>query len=331
MELTRKQKILLGSLGGVALLLLFGLVFWIVESAGDPVPVEPTLPVTANETPAPTDTPSPSPSPVPTPSPTPYRLPLVPQGGMQPATPAPSPSPEPTPEPQAQGAADVPVIRTDARVGVYQSDRKEFLAIGTLSGEAVAVLLVQVKPPETTVLALPAETLAPVYTLGEHCAIRSVDTAPLGTASARAGSLREGCWNLIWAIKNLTGYQAPEYLCVDLGCMESFFAYAPRLTTEDGDITLSTFRAALNEEGAARARRMGALGVGAVKYLREVSLWELPGFRNATRDAFSSSLSVPELLFLMVSLRAVTDFKVDVLPTSRQNGDLILASAAIPF
>ena len=189
MELTRKQKILLGSLGGVALLLLFGLVFWIVESAGDPVPVEPTLPVTANETPAPTDTHSPSPSPVPTPSPTPYRLPLVPQGGKQTATPAPSPSPEPTPEPQAQGAADVPVIRTDARVGVYQSDRKEFLAIGTLSGEAVAVLLVQVKPPETTVLALPAETLAPVYTLGEHCAIRSVDTAPLGTASARAASL----------------------------------------------------------------------------------------------------------------------------------------------
>ena len=326
MEFTRKQKILLFSLGGVTLALLAGLVFWIATSqTGDPIPTEPPLPSVVPDSSQPTE--EPTPTPTETPASTPYMLPLVPQGGSRqtepPATSAPTPD--------AQATAAPPQIRTDARTGVYRSDQKEFLAIGTQNGEAVAVLLVQVRPPDTTVLALPCETLAQVYTLGADCRIRSVEAAPVGVATARAESAREGCWNLIWAVKNLTGYQAPEYLCVDFGCMDSFFAYAPKLETESGEITLATFRAALSESGAPRAKRMGELGVGAVQYLKEVSLWELPGFRNATRDAFLASLSVPELLFLMHTLRSVTHFSVSVLPTEQQGESLILSDPAIPF
>lgn len=326
MELSNRQKILLFALGGVALLLLAGLVFWIVTSdSGDRIPAEPPVPSAAPT--APLSTPEPTGTPTPAPTGTPYRLPLVPQGGTG-TTPAPE---TPTPSDEAQANPALPAIRTDAREGIYRADQREFLAIGTQNGEAIAVLLVQVKPPKTTVLALPCETLAPVYTLDASCSVISVDSAPVGTASARAQGEREGCWNLIWAVKNLTGYQAPEYLCVDFGCMESFFAFAPKLETESGTITLETFRAALEKKDGARASAMGELGVGAVQYLREVSLWELPGFRSATRDAFSSSLSVFELLSLVRALRTVTDFTVDVLPTERTGEALILSDASIPF
>lgn len=327
MELNRRQKILLISLGGVALLLLVGMVFWIVTAqTGDPVPTEPPLPSFTSD-PTPTAEPSETPSPNPTPSPTPYRLPLVPQGGSVQT----EPQRTPAPSPEAQATLQKPQIKTDAHLGAYRSDQKEFLAIGTQNGEAVAVLLVQVKPPETTVIALPCETLAPVYTLGEDCQIQRVDTAPLKTATALAESGREGCWNLIWAIKNLTGYQAPEYLCVDLGCMDTFFAFVPKLETESGTITHAVFLDVLNDSGASRAERLGKLGVGAVQYLKKVSLWELPDFRNATRDAFISSLSISELLFLMHNLRSVTRFSVSV-PSVEPLGDgLILSDAAIPF
>ena len=326
MQMTRKQKTLLFALGGAAgVLILCVIVLLILGGKGAAVPEEPVAPTIR-----PTDTPIPSATPSPTVAPTPYRLPLVPEGtGSAPentpntfaGTPTVSPTESPAPELSAQ-----------EREGVYNGAQKEFMAIGTQNGEAIAVLLVRVKPPDVTVLAIPCETLAPVYTLGPGCRVEQVDTAPLMKASARAETAQEGCWNLIWAVKNLIGYRAPQYLCVDFACMEAFFSFAPKLPTEEGEITLAVFRQALNQSGEARAKEMARLGVGAAQYLMQVSLWELPGFRSATRGAFSSSLSVFELLSLLRAMRNVSAYHVEVLSTEEQNGERVLsASAVLPF
>jgi hypothetical protein len=202
------------------------------------------------------------------------------------------------------------------------------MAIGTQNGEAIAVLLVHVEPPRTTVVAIPSETLATVYTLGADTTVTRVDAAPIGTATARAGSGREGCWNLIWAVKNLTGFRAPAYLCVDFGCMESFFSFVPSL---DG-IDYAAFSEMIGEEGETRAQSMARLGVAVVRYLGKVSLWEMPAFRNATRGAFTSSLSVFELLGLMNDLRKAGEFTVAVLKTERIGDTRVLsADAVLPF
>ncbi|MBQ4422899.1 MAG: hypothetical protein II872_01140 [Clostridia bacterium] len=327
MQLSRKQLILIVSLSGVALLLIAGL-FFVIRCGGkrDPIPAEPSLPP-ATEPPRPSDTPSPSPTAEPTesPSPTPYFLPLVPEGGT--GTPAPSSPPAPTPSgsPEAERPKD-------ARDGVYNEQIREFMAIGTLNGEAVAVLLVHVEPPEATIVTIPCETAATVYTLSEGAAVERTDVAPIGSATARAPGVREGCWNLVWAVKNLTGWRAPEYVYVDLACMEAFFSFVPSLPLERGDVDLAAFAEMLNEEGEARARSMGEIGVGAARFLGRVSLWDLPAFRSATRGAFGSSLSVFDLLALMRALRRVDTFTVTVLPTEIKNGVRVLSDAAeLPF
>ncbi|MBR6039171.1 MAG: hypothetical protein IKP38_01655 [Clostridia bacterium] len=329
MQLSRKQMILIVTLSGVAVLLLIGLlIFLSYFNKKEPVPAEPSLPP-ATATPAPTDTPSPSPSPTLTPQPTPYFLPLVPEGAATtpspvPATPFVSPSPAITGTPEAAGVPP--------RDGVYNDEIKEFMAIGTRNGEAIAVLLVRAEPPEATVVAIPCETQAAVYTLGQGATIERVDSAPIGTATARAESAREGCWNLIWAVKNLTGYRAPAYLCVDFSCMEAFFSFAPDLTADGEPVDLDVFSRMLNETDEQRAADMAQFGVGIVQYLESASLWELPAFRKATRGAFTSSLSIYELLRLMSDLKKVTGFTVAVLPTEIKNGVRVLSDAAVlPF
>lgn len=324
MEFTRKQKILLWALIGGALLVLTGFLVWIALSVSETPPAEPQMPSASPLVPSEVPTAQPTPTPAPTPAPTPYRLPLVPEGDA--ATERPEAPPQ---DAQAERAAAR--IRTDAQRGAYSAEQKEFLAIGTLSGEAIAVLLVQAKPPAATVVAIPCETLAPVYTLGENCAMQGVELAAIGTSTARAESLKEGCWNLVWAIKNLTGYLAPEYLCVDFACMESFFAYAPSIEAETGAITLSAFRDAIRLSGAPRAAFLASFGVAVSRHLMHVSLWELPGFRNATRDAFSSSLSVPELFFLLRTMRGVTSYSYSVLPTETQDGALVYTGETFSF
>lgn len=331
MQLTRKQMILIVTLSGIAVLLLIGLlIFLSYFNKKDPVPAEPSLPP-ATATPAPTDTPSPSPSPTLTPQPTPYFLPLVPEGAATtpspvPATPFVSPSPAITGTPEAAGIPPTP------RDGVYNDEIKEFMAIGTRNGEAIAVLLVRAEPPEATVVAIPCETQAAVYTLGKNAQVKRVDNAPVGTATARAETVREGCWNLVWAVKNLTGYRAPAYLCVDFACMEAFFSFAPDLTAGGETVDLDAFSRMLNEPDERRAERMAQFGVGIVQYLGRVSLWELPAFRSATRGAFTSSLSIYELLLLMGDLKKVTGFTVAVLPTELKNGVRVLSDAAVlPF
>ncbi|MBR2644159.1 MAG: hypothetical protein IKD54_02575 [Clostridia bacterium] len=303
MELTRKQKILLAALSCAAALLLIGLILWIaLDRTGDPVPAEPPLPSFTAQ-PKPTETPTPSPSPSPAASPTPYFLPLVPDGTAEPTATA-----SPTPVTEANAAQ----IRTEARIGTYDAQRKEFLAIGTQNGAAVAVLLVAVQPPAAAVTAIPAETPAPVYTLGPNAEVQRLDLAPIGTACARAVTEREGCWNLVWAVKNLTGCQPPHYLCVDLACMDAFFSFVPSLETDGGTIDAAAFSEILHASGEDRAVRFAEFGVGVVRCLSKVSLWELPAFKSATKGAFSSSLSVLELLSLMRMLKAVETFSVSV-------------------
>ena len=317
MELTRKQKILLIALAVLAALLLAGLVLWIaLDNSGDPVPEEPPMPsfTAAPATLTPTATPSPSP----TPSPTPYFLPLVPDGTGTPDGSA-------SPSPKAEAAA--PRIRAEASLGVYQAKRKDFLAIGTQNGEAVAVLLVSAHQPEAEITAIPAETLAPVYLLGRNAEVKQLDVVPIGTACKRAVSTREGCWNLVWAIKNLAGFQAPHYLCVDLDCMDAFFEFVPSLETDSGAVDAAAFAAIRQLSGAERAERFAEVGVGIVRCLSKVSLWELPAFRSATKGAFSSSLSVLELLSLMRTLKSVETFTVTVYDAANQK----TASAGIPF
>ena len=329
MHLTRKQTILIASLSGVAVLLLVGfLILWSYFRKGDPIPAEPSLPpVTAS--PSPSETPSPSPTPTETPSPTPYFLPLVPEGAAStpvtlPATPAVSPSPTNAAAPEAAGTA--------SREGVYNDEVKEFMAIGTQDGEAIAILLVQVKPPTVTVVAIPCETLSTVYTLGKDAQVTGIDTAPIRAATARAESEREGCWNLIWAVKNCTGYRAPAFLCVDFACMEAFFSFASGLPAEGAEIDLNAFLRILNERDEARAKDLAELGVGVVQYLSKVSLWELPAFKSATRGSFTSSLSILELLKLMGDLRKSDAFSIFVLPTKPKDGFRVLSEAAVlPF
>lgn len=328
MHLTRKQTILIVTLSGVAALLLIGLLLFLhFGQKNDPIPAEPSLPP-ATDTPAPTGTPAPTAEPTQTPSPTPYYLPLVPEGQARTPTPAPtaSPSPTPTAEPEAKGAP--PTVRN----GVYNDQIKEFMAIGKQNGEAIAVLLVHVQPPNAAVIAIPCETLATVYTLGAGTAVERVDAAPLGSATMRAESEREGCWNLVWAVKNLTGFRAGAYLCVDFGCMDAFFSFAPRLPADGGDVDLAAFSEMLRESGETRAASMARLGVGAVRYLAKVSLWDLPAFRSATRGSFTSSLSIFELLDLMGDLKKVVSFSTTVLPTEQKDGVRTLSDAAVlPF
>ena len=311
MELTRRQKILLISLCGVALLLVFGLILWMsLDSSGDPVPEEPTMPATAVPTPTPTTTPEITPKA----SPTPYRLPLVPnETGVPKTSSSPSPTVETSPSPSPEANAGTVQIKPDARVGTYNAKQKEFVAIGTQNGEAIAILLVRVQQHEAEIISIPAETYAPVYTLGANAAVLALELAPIGTACARAETQREGCWNLIWAIKNLTGFQPPHYLCVDFACMDDFFTFVPSLESDDGAIDRDGFLTILNDSGASRAQRFAQFGIGTVRYLSEVSLWELPAFRNATRGSFTASLSFWELLSLMRSLKSVTSFSVSVL------------------
>lgn len=329
MHLTRKQTILIVTLSGVAVLLLVGfLIFWTYFRKSDPIPAEPSLP-SATETPSPSPSPTPSPTPTETPPPTPYYLPLVPNGAANapstiPATPAASPSQTPAGSPEAAGRP--------AREGVYNDESKEFMAIGTQDGEAIAVLLVQVKPPKVTVAAIPCETLSTVYTLGKDAKVTRVDTAPIRTATARAESEREGCWNLIWAVKNCTGYRAPAFLCVDFACMEAFFSFASELPAEGAKIDLDTFQRIINERDEARAKDLAELGVDVVKYLSRVSLWELPAFKSATRGSFTSSLSILDLLKLMGDLRKSDAFSVFVLPTKPKDGFRVLSETAqMPF
>ena len=332
MHLTRKQIILIISLSGVAVLLAVGLIAILnCGSKRDPIPQEPSLPP-ATQTPAAAEPPSPSPTPLPTntPSPTPYLLPLVPEGETRTPAPTsiPSPSPSPTPAPQAEA----PQIHPDPREGIYNDRIREFMAIGLQNGEAIAVLLVHVEPPKATVVAIPCETLATVYSLGPDTAVESVNTAPLGTSTARAAGLREGCWNLIWTVKNLLGYRAPAYLCVDFACMDAFFSFAPSLPADGSAIDLNAFRAMCGERGETRARSMARFGVGVVRYLGKVSLWDLPAFRSATSGAFSSSLSVFDLISLMRTLKNVNEFRIDVVRTELKNGVRVLSDAAnLPF
>lgn len=322
MHLTRKQTILIVTLSGVAALLLVGLILFLnYGNKRAPVPEEPALP-SATASPLPSDTPSPTPTPTATPSPTPYYLPLVPSGETVTPTPTASPTAAPAETPQAEAP----------REGTYNDDIKEFMAIGKQNGEAIAVLLVSVDPPTAQVVAIPCETVAQVYTLGEHAKIRSVETAPLRAATARAQSEREGCWNLIWSVKSLTGYRAPAYLCVDFACMEAFFSFAPSLPSLDGEIDLAAFLRILDETDEQRAADMARFGVGIVNYLSKVSLWDLPAFRSATRGSFSASLSVFELLSLMGDLKKVDTFSVTVLPTELKDGVRVLSDAAkLPF
>lgn len=330
MHLTRKQTILIVTLSGVAALLLVGLLIFLhYAEKRDPIPNEPVLP-TVSATAAPTEAPTPTPEPTATPSPTPYYLPLVPEGAItgtpEPTAPAGSPSPAPSAAPDAEASPP------KARDGIYNDEIREFMAIGTQNGEAVAVLLVRVAPPETKILAIPCETQSAVYTLKRGAVVAEVNTAPLQLATARAESLREGCWNLVWAVKNLLGYRAQAYLCVDFSCMDAFFSFAPKLNASGTEIDLAAFSDMLNESGESRAAAFANLGIGAVRLLREVSLWDLPSFRSATRGAFTSSLSILELLDLMGALKKVDTFSVTVLPTELKNGVRVLSDAAVlPF
>lgn len=331
MQLSRKQMILIVTLSGVAVLLLIGLLLFVtVFKKSDPIPQEPSLPP-ATASPAPTVSPSPSPSPTETPTPTPYVLPLVPEGAI--LTPSPLPAaPSASPSPTGTGTPEAAGIPPSPRDGVYTDQIKECMAIGTQNGEAIAVLLVRVNPPDATIVAIPCETRSTVYTLGTDAKVTGVEPAPIRTATARAESAREGCWNLIWAVKNLTGYRAPAYLCVDFACMEAFFSFAPSLPADGGEIDLEAFSDICGEEGEARALGFARFGVGVVNYLSKVSLWDLPAFKSATRDAFTSSLSVYELLKLMGDLKKVTSFTVAVLPTERKDGVCVLSDAAeLPF
>lgn len=329
MQLSRRQTILIVTLSGVAALLIVGLILLMhYGSKSDPIPDEPPLP-SASASPTPTPTPEPTAAPTDTPAPTAYYLPLVPDGTDVKATPLPAtPTPSPTSAPTAEPEAQAPRIHPSPREGIYNEQIREFMAIGTRNGEAIAVLLVHVEPPDASVVAIPCETLATVYKLGSGAAIEDVTLAPIGTATASAGTEREGCWNLVWAVKNLTGWRAPAYLWVDFGCMEDFFSFAPSL---DG-IDFAAFSDMLTHGGETLAADMARVGVGAVRYLGQVSLWELPAFRSATRGAFASSLSIFELLSLMSSLKEVKQFSVSVLPTELKDGVRVLSdAAALPF
>lgn len=265
---------------------------------------EPEIPTVNPSTPEPYSA-VPTPQPSLTPAPVfADRLPLVPNWNsdepVETNTPPPSESPT---------ANFVPTL------GQYDDDIKDFLAVGTENGVATAVLLVRLEGTTLYIVAIPYEAEALVYTLNSDCQITEASRLSLGLAIDRGGNDKnQQSWNLIWSVKNLIGVQVSHYLSIDLKCLPDVLNELETLSGVNADYSSANIGQYLQLSGESRAYFILDLGVGLLKKLRNVSIWELPGIQSATKGQVRSSLGTRELIALARCFQGVETIECYALP-----------------
>ncbi len=303
MRLTRKQRIILLSLTGVTLLLLAALciVVVVVGDTSTP-PTEPQVPSYVHVS-------TPTPAPIsPTPSPTPYRLPLLPM--TQERTPTPTPTETPAATPNV-----TPFAPTAGREGQYNATSKELLAVGTQNGIATAILLLRVTADEVRVIVIPCETMAYVYTLAEGPEIVAVNETEIGDAFLRGGDA--GSWNLVWAVKNLTGCLAPAYMQFDLEKLSAVFSVVSNVKGQTITFSAETLDQQLAKTGTERAAVMGEFAYGMYEVVQAVSIWDLPEIQRKVKGGFETSLSTSEMIALARAIENAKSCSVTLLPVTQ--------------
>lgn len=295
MLFTKAQRIVLFSGVGVAAALLVGLFFLPKPNRADAAAPSPSPTVSASPTVRPTHTIAPTPTVRPTATPA-YRLPLVPLD----ATEAPTPSAVPTTAP----TMTPPTAPTDAPTARFDSEVRDFLAIGLRDGEPVAILVARLAPPNLSVAAIPCEALSV-----------TADAANNGTAK-----------ELERSIADRFGLELNRSFTADLSCMDKVLEAVPTMTAAGMTFDESTVDAVLGATGSERAYGMGALGAGLCACFREITPWTFAAVRDATRGKVQTELSLWELLGFCAALQGMETSTVVVLPTE-QDGTVLAQSA----
>ncbi len=296
-------------------------------------PTEPSIPAAmlkegTTKTAAPTTTPSASP----TPSPTQYRLPLAP---ITSASPSASTKATAAPSPTATAAADADPLLDAAETilpalveGLYESNCKDLLVVGTENGVATAVALVRIRGDTLHVIAIPYETMGLVYTLDSACRITAITRTQIGRATLLGGTKQQQrCWNLVWTVKNLTGVRAAQWLCVDMACLPALMEATGGAQGEELLFTADNITELMDVQGEQRADLVCELATAAFYLLRGSSLWELPAIRKAAGSSVSSSLSLEQLIALARSLSSLTTIKTQSLPVEKSENSLVVQRA----
>lgn len=274
-------------------------------------PIIPSAPVSPSTTPTMETIEEPSITPAPA---TPYMLPLVPDWEGEGPQNSPTASTIPTSTP-------APTVNFVPTMGQYTSSTKDFLVIGIENEVATAIILARIEGTKLIITAIPYEALATVYTLNENCEIVEVSTQQLGNAIKLGSSERnQQAWNLIWAIKNLIGIQPCHYLCIDLACLSKVMAELDGLEGSNAVYTEENIELYLSATGEGLAYNLLDIGIGLVKQLKVLSIWELPSIQSASKGHVFSSLSTLELISLARSIQKVTSIECYYLPLTYDNG-----------
>lgn len=301
-----RSRFLLYTLISLAAIAIITVVICLVKcNSGGTVPLdEPVIPTAGATAPA-TINPSASPSPTPSTEPVAaYRLPLVPIWDERTSSPAPTPS-----------ATLRPTVGFQPTLGQYSSSTKDFLAVGTENGVATAILLVRMTGTQLNVLAIPHEAMALVYTLDEECKITQTSYTSLGAATVLGGQKRnQQVWNLIWAVKNLVGVQVNQYVCIELECLDDVLASVGGFEGTNQTYTPENIHMFFDSERESKTYIMLDIGVGLVKCLKGISIWELPSIQKATKGHVSSSLSTAELISMARGFQSITAIECYTLP-----------------
>lgn len=245
-----------------------------------------------------------TPTPTATPAPTAYLLPLVPLG-------------EATPTVSPPGAAASPTPSMNPIEGQYDSDTKDFMAVGLQNGKAAALFIVHLTPETLSVIAIPAETLTTVYTLDGGGAVCGASLRPIGDAAAFGGTERKlKAWNTVWALRQLTGVRLEEYLVLDVSCLAEAVSIIGPLSAGEESIDSARTAALLLEEGEQRAQSLLFLAEGMLNKLNETSFWKLSSLQRAVKGKFYSSLTYRELVTLSKCLKKVKTADFYLFPTA---------------
>ncbi|MDD3401266.1 MAG: hypothetical protein PHT58_06545 [Eubacteriales bacterium] len=273
-------------------------------------PIIPTVDVSPDMTNVPTHTPAPSSTPMTEPV-SAYRLPLAPIWDEDTPTPTVSPA-----------VSNSPIIFREPIKGQYSSSTKDFMAVGTEDGVATAIFLVRLEGTQLSIIAIPYEALASVYTLDDECKIVSTQYTRLGEATRLGGTNKtQRYWNLIWAVKNLVGVQVSHYLCIELECLDAVLDAVGSFEGTNATYTSANIAPYLGTTREQKTYVMMDIGVGLLKRLREMSLWELPSMQKATKGCVHSSLGAMDLIPMARSLQGVTSISCYTIPLVYSDGD----------
>ncbi|MCL2672631.1 MAG: hypothetical protein FWF10_11455 [Clostridiales bacterium] len=320
----KKRRVLLICIPLLVLLLVGAGVFLLAKSCAaeksGALPPEPSALPTAFPTPTalPLYTPPPDEG-IDISEPPSYMLPLVPiwdDGERYNAPPTPTPTPQTlqTPAPMA---------------GVYDGSCKDVLLVGIHEGKAAAILLMRAKGDTLSILAIPTDTVTEVYELDSDSNILQIHRAPIGDALPLArGGGEQGLWNLVWAVRGLTGVKIPKYIGIDLSCMGEVLNALGGIQGARQTFTAENFAGLLLREGGMDASTLEDFGLGLTNTMRKVSLWELPALKKATKDKICGSLSASELIGLAMAIRGTDIMQCKQLPTRHDGGASVMDTGA---